>query len=222
MSDISFTTLNQTGPQLASDISVRGYFPTPIAVTTLAHHDVLLRDLLPIIEERSRATPGITGLAPGLWQSNDDFPAWGGKAARVIIEASIGLAKRLSADRHGQPIEVSWRLNASILIRRPGAMMPAQMMPLSQWQIFYQLDDGLAGPDEIPTSLMIDDPRGPLAFVQSPQTGFAMPGAHRPGEAERLLLQRGQIALMPGWLRTGMPPHHGTRAAITVLIMLSA
>lgn len=222
MSDTSYATINQHGPQLASDISVRGYFPTPVAMTTLAHHEILSRDIQPLIEDRCRIHPGRSGSAPGLWHSDDDLVAWGGKGTRVVIDAALGLARRLTCDRQGQPVDINWRLGASVMVRRPGAVVPSWQTPFCHWLALYQLDDGLSGPDEEPAMITIDDPRGPVTMMASPQTGCAMPGAHRPGEAEKVILQRGQIILLPGWLRVGMTAHLGTRAAMTILVNMFA
>ena len=221
MSDPSFSSLGHQGPQLASEIAVRGYFPTPVAVTTLAHHEALQRDLNPMIEERSRMAPARPDLPPGIWHSDDDFAAWGGKSGRIILDAAIGLAQRLTADRQGQPVNMSWRVAASALIRRPGALWPSRSHPFAHWVALYQIDDGLAGGDEPPGALVIEDPRGQIPLLSTPQTGFAMPGAHRPGEAEKIILARGQIALLPGWLRVGFASHGGSRAATTLAVMLS-
>jgi hypothetical protein len=221
MSEQSFSILGHQGPQLASDIAVRGYFPTPVAVTMLAHHDVLQRDLNGLIEERSRVVPPRADLAPGLWQSEDDVPAWGGKSARMVLDVALGLAQRLTADRQGQPISPSWRLAASALIRRPGAVWPGRSYPFAHWLAIYQIDDGLGGTDEPATPLLIDDPRGQIPLLAAPQTGYAMPGAHRPGEPEKLVLNRGQIVLMPGWLRVAMAAHSGSRPASALIITLT-
>ena len=58
--------------------------------------------------------PGVQHSNLGGWQSSWDLEAWGGPAVARVLDAARSLATRLTADRHGNAVEIDWQVKKAL------------------------------------------------------------------------------------------------------------
>ncbi len=203
-------------------VQLRTYFPTPVAVATLADSAALNAELARIILERERANPGVQHSNLGGWQSSWDFAEWGGAAGRIVIDTARALADKLTADRAGKPVGVAWRVNAWANVNRGGHANEFHSHPGAYWSASYYVDDG--GCDADPAlggEFEIQDPRGVAPAMYAPLLAFAMPGGQSAGGNELIRPKSGTLVMFPAWLGHGVRPYKGAGARISIALNLS-
>src|SRR5262249_12112023 len=121
---------------------LRSYFPTPVAVVELANASAINPPLATAIRQRALTQPSTEHSNLGGWQSSWDLAEWGGPEAHFVLEAAHPLATQLTADRSGQPVAMTWRINAWANLNRLGHGNEFHTHPGSVWSGTYYVDDG--------------------------------------------------------------------------------
>ena len=201
---------------------LRSYFATPVAVVTLTDAETLNPELKRMILEREREDRGVQHSNLGGWQSSWDFEEWGGAPARRLLDATRELATRLTSDRAGKPVRISWKTNAWANVNRRGHGNEFHTHPGAYWSGTYYVDDGgIAADHALGGAFEIQDPRGVAPAMYAPLLGFAVPGGQSAGASELLFPQSGQFLLFPSWLQHGVRPYLGDRTRISVAFNFS-
>jgi uncharacterized protein (TIGR02466 family) len=201
---------------------LRSYFATPVAVVTLTDAETLNPELKRMILEREREDRGVQHSNLGGWQSSWDFEEWGGAPARRLLDATRELATRLTSDRAGKPVRISWKTNAWANVNRRGHGNEFHTHPGAYWSGTYYVDDGgIAADHALGGAFEIQDPRGVAPAMYAPLLGFAVPGGQSAGASELIFPQSGQFLLFPSWLQHGVRPYLGDRTRISVAFNFS-
>ena len=201
---------------------IRSYFATPVVVATLPDAEALNLELGRIILEREQKEAGVQHSNLGGWQSSWDFEAWGGAAAKRLLDAARELATRMTSDRAGRPVRLAWRCNAWANVNRRGHGNEFHTHPGAYWSGTYYVDDGGIGEDHaLGGEFEIQDPRGVAPAMYAPHLGFAMPGGQSAGASELIFPKSGQLILFPSWLQHAVRPYQGDRLRISVAFNFS-
>ena len=204
------------------DIELRSYFATPIAVVELEQAAAINRALTDIILAREKSHASVQHSNLGGWQSSWDFPSWCGEAGEAVLRAAVALASRMTADRHGKPVDIKWRLNAWANINRAGHGNEFHTHPGSYWSGTYYVDDGDIGEDpSLGGEFEMQDPRGVAPAMYAPMLCFATPGGRSVGASELIRPRAGLMILFPAWLSHGVRPYRGSRMRISIAFNLS-
>ena len=176
----------------------------------------------PVILERESRNQGVQHSNLGGWQSSWDFEDWGGAAAKQLLDAARELATRLTSDRSGNTVRISWKTNAWANVNRRGHGNEFHTHPGAYWSGTYYVDDGGIGVDHaLGGAFEIQDPRGVAPAMYAPLLGFAVPGGQSAGASELIFPQSGQFVLFPSWLQHGVRPYLGDRTRISVAFNFS-
>ena len=206
----------------AIDVSLRSYFATPVAVAELPGAKELNARLREIILAREYASAGVTHSNLGGWQSAWDFAEWSGEAGKTVIEAVVGLADHLTADRTGKAVSVKWKINGWANINRKGHANEFHTHPGSFWSASYYVDDaGVAANPDLGGEFEIQDPRGVAPAMYAPLLAFNMPGGQSVGANELIRPQSGMLIVFPSWLSHGVRPYLGATTRISIALNLS-
>jgi len=201
---------------------IRSYFATPVAVATLAEAESFNPELRRVILERESREEGVQHSNLGGWQSSWDFEDWGGAPARRLLDAAREMATRLTSDRAGKPVRISWQTNAWANVNRRGHGNEFHTHPGAYWSGTYYVDDGgIAADHALGGAFEIQDPRGVAPAMYAPLLGFAVPGGQSAGASELIFPQSGQLVLFPSWLQHGVRPYLGDRTRISVAFNFS-
>jgi uncharacterized protein (TIGR02466 family) len=197
----------QSGPQA----QVRNLFPTPVAVLAIPDAARINAALEARIFERERGVASVHHSNWGGWQSPTDFPDWCGPEGQEVLSVAQGLARSLTCDRQGRPLEMQWRMNAWANVNRQG-----------QGNEFYYVRDGGAGAvPEVGGEFEIQDPRGVAPAMLAPMLAFRTPGGQSAGASELVKPKAGNLVMFPSWLSHGVRPYNGTDVRISIALNLT-
>ena len=212
------------GPARAEDLRVelRRLFPTPIAVAQLPDAARLNAALKRIVLAREASEPaGEQHSNLGGWQSSWDLQEWGGAPAARLLKAATGLADRLTSDRQGQAVRVSWTVNCWANVNRSGHGNEFHTHPGAFWSGTYYVDDGGIGADpSLGGEFEVQDPRGVAPAMYAPNLTFAGRDGLAAGAAETLSPRGGMLILFPSWLQHAVRPYRGSAARISIAFNL--
>ncbi len=203
------------------DIAVKGLFATPVAaieVPGAAARNAALREA---ILRRRAETASVQASNAGGWHSDRDISAWGGEAAREVLDLARSAATRLTADRDGKPVTPEWRVVAWANVNGPGDSNICHYHPGAFWSGTYYVDDGGCADD--PTlggEFEMLDPRGPAPAMYAPALKFAGEDGRSAGSAEVIRPRPGLLFLFPSWLLHQVRPYRGTALRISIAFNL--
>ncbi len=203
-------------------LAVRSYFATPVAVMDTPDSAALNAALREIILAREQSSEGVAHSNLGGWQSSWDFQDWGGAAGREVIDGTVRVADKLTADRSGKPVEIDWRVNSWANINRTGHANEFHTHPGSYWSATYYVDDGGIGTDaDLGGGFEIQDPRGVAPAMYAPMLTFAGPEGASLGASQTVIPRAGMMILFPSWLQHGVRPYRGDGRRISVAFNMS-
>ncbi len=201
---------------------IRSYFATPVVLAMLPDAAALNLELERIILEREQKEEGVQHSNLGGWQSSWDFEAWGGAAAKRLLDAARELATRMTSDRAGRPVRIAWKANAWANVNRKGHGNEFHTHPGAYWSgTYYVADGGTSDDPAYGGEFEIQDPRGVAPAMYAPHLGFALPGGQSAGASELIFPKSGQLVLFPSWLQHGVRPYQGDRTRISVAFNFS-
>ena len=121
-------------------VQAMSLFPTPVVRARLPDAVALNAELTAQIDARIAGHPSVAKSNLGGWQSDDDFPAWGGAPARRLVAAVCALADRVTVlvedgalVRRGVP----WRVNAWVNVNGAGDANDMHAHPGAYWSCVY-------------------------------------------------------------------------------------
>jgi uncharacterized protein (TIGR02466 family) len=204
-----------------------GFEVFPLFATPVVHFDVpdaaaLNAELKEAIARQQKAHPGTQHSNLGGWQSDWDMDKWGGAGAIKLLAFARNTANRVTANRQGQPVSVSWRANMWANVNRTGHGNEFHSHPGSFWSGVYYVDDGGIGADpSLGGELEFMDPRGPGPAMYAPQLAFNMPGGLSVGANETVRPKTGRMVLFPAWILHQVRPYRGAAERISIAFNLS-
>lgn len=204
-----------------------GFEVFPLFATPVVHFDVpdaaaLNAELKEAIARQQKVHPGTQHSNLGGWQSDWDMDKWGGVGAIKLLAFARNTANRVTANRQGQPVSVSWRANMWANVNRTGHGNEFHSHPGSFWSGVYYVDDGGIGADpSLGGELEFMDPRGPGPAMYAPQLAFNMPGGLSVGANETVRPKAGRMVLFPAWILHQVRPYRGTAERISIAFNLS-
>ena len=196
-------------------------FSTPVMLSDLADAAALNADLRAVIARRETTHSGTQHSNLGGWQSDWDMDRWGGAAAIKLLAIGRNTANRVTTDRQGNPVAVTWKANMWANINRTGHGNEFHSHPGSFWSGVYYVDDG--GIDADPSlggELEFMDPRGPGPAMYAPHLAYGKLGLSV-GANETVRPKSGRLVMFPAWLLHQVRPYHGKAERISIAFNLS-
>lgn len=207
--------MSATGPQ------VTGLFATPVAIHDLPEAAELNAGLRQAIADRQKSHPSAQHSNLGGWQSSWDMDRWGGVAAIRLIAIGRNAANRLTTDRAGNPVALTWRANMWANVNRSGHGNEFHAHPGSFWSGVYYVDDGgIAANPALGGELEFMDPRGPGPAMYAPQLAYGSIGLSV-GANETVRPKAGRLVMFPAWLLHQVRPYLGDAERISIAFNLS-
>ncbi|MDP1967272.1 MAG: TIGR02466 family protein [Reyranella sp.] len=197
-------------------------FATPIVLSDLPDAPALCAELRKVIEQREKTHPGTQHSNLGGWQSTWDMDRWGGAPAIKLLALARNLANRVTTDREGKPVAITWRANMWANVNRSGHGNEFHSHPGSYWSaVFYVDDAGIDADASLGGELEFMDPRGPGPAMYAPHLGFAMPGGLSAGANETVRPKAGRLVMFPAWILHQVRPYRGNVERISIAMNLS-
>jgi uncharacterized protein (TIGR02466 family) len=203
-------------------VEMRSLFPTPIAVVDLPGAAALNKELKRIILEREVSHPGTQHSNLGGWQSTWDLNEWGGQPIEALLDTAVKLASRLTVDRQGQAVKLSWKINCWANVNRSGHGNEFHTHPGAFWSGTYYVDDGGIGQDpSLGGEFEVQDPRGIAPAMYAPMLTIAGRASASLGVSELVHPHTGMMVLFPSWLQHAVRPYQGKAERISIAFNLS-
>ncbi len=200
---------------------ITSLFATPIVLSDLPDSAALNTELRTTIHQHQKTHPGTQHSNLGGWQSDWDMDRWGGAASIKLLAIGRNTANRVTTNRQGEPVAVTWRANMWANINKSGHGNEFHSHPGSFWSGVYYVDDG--GIDADPSlggELEFMDPRGPGPAMYAPHLAFGKAGLSV-GANETVRPKSGRLVMFPAWLLHQVRPYKGTAERISIAFNLS-
>ena len=140
-------------------------------------------------------------------------------AVRLLAYARNS-ANRVTCNRQGQPVVITWKANMWANVNRAGHGNEFHSHPGSFWAGVYYVDDGgIAGDPSIGGELEFLDPRGPVPLMNAPHLRIA--GNLSAGSTERIRPQAGRLVMFPAWVMHQVRPYNGNAERISIAFNLT-
>ena len=195
-------------------------FGTPVVVSDIPDAATLNSELRKAIEQRKQSHPGTQHSNLGGWQSSWDMDRWGGAAAIKLLAIGRNAANRVTTDRQGKPVAITWRANMWANVNKSGHGNEFHSHPGSFWSGVYYVDDGgIAADPSLGGELEFLDPRGPAPLMNAPHLRIA--GNLSAGSTERVLPQAGRLVMFPAWVMHQVRPYQGSAERISIAFNLT-
>ena len=196
-------------------------FATPVVLSDLPDAAALNADLRKVIAGREATHPGTQHSNLGGWQSDWEMDRWGGAAAIKLLAIGRNTANRVTTDRQGNSVVLTWKANMWANVNRSGHGNEFHSHPGSFWSGVYYVDDG--GIDADPSlggELEFMDPRGPGPAMYAPHLAYGKLGLSV-GANETVRPKVGRLVMFPAWLLHQVRPYRGTAQRISIAFNLS-
>jgi len=203
------------GPQIVP------LFATPVVLVDVADSAALNSELRRTIMAREQSHPGTEHSNLGGWQSEWDMDRWGGAGAIKLLAIARNTANKVTTNRQGQSVSVTWKANMWANINRTGHGNEFHSHPGSFWSAVYYVDDG--GIDADPAlggELEFMDPRGPGPAMYAPHLAFGSAGLSV-GANETIVPRTGRLVMFPAWVLHQVRPYRGKAERISIALNLS-
>jgi uncharacterized protein (TIGR02466 family) len=196
-------------------------FSTPVVLSDVPDAAALNADLRAVIVHRETTHPGTQHSNLGGWQSDWDMDRWGGAAAIKLLAIGRNTANRVTTDRQGNSVVLTWKANMWANVNRSGHGNEFHSHPGSFWSGVYYVDDG--GIDADPAlggELEFMDPRGPGPAMYAPHLAYGKAGLSV-GANETVRPRAGRLVMFPAWLLHQVRPYRGKAQRISIAFNLS-
>lgn len=204
------------GPGINVRAAAHPLFETPMTHAVLENSDALNLELAATIRARMAEEPGVVRSNEHGWHSDTDMLQWAGQPARLIAEAAIQIARKMTAFADAGAGEQEWSVKMWANVSGLGALNHPHVHPGVAWSAVYYVDPGGNPEADLGGEIFFEDPRFPMIAMRDP--GFRMLGRDgKPQDPERLLKpSRGALLVFPAWLRHGVRPYRGDAERISV------
>jgi uncharacterized protein (TIGR02466 family) len=207
---------------MSGKFDVFALFPTPIIHFEVPDSAALNVELKAAIERQQKFDPGTQHSNFGGWQSTWDMDKWGGMAAVRLLAYARNSANRVTCNRKGEPVVVTWKANMWANVNRSGHGNEFHSHPGSFWSgVYYVEDGGICADPSLEGQLEFMDPRGPGVIMYAPALAFNVPGGLSVGANEVVLPRPGLMVLFPAWVLHQVRPYKGNAERISIAFNLS-
>jgi uncharacterized protein (TIGR02466 family) len=207
---------------MSGKFDVFALFPTPVIHFEVPGSAELNAELRAVIERQEKSDAGTEHSNFGGWQSNWEMDKWGGMPAVRLLAFARNSANRVTCDRQGQPVVVTWKANMWANVNRAGHGNEFHSHPGCFWSGVYYVDAGGADVDSsLGGELEIMDPRAPGVAMYAPLLAFNVPGGLSVGANEVVRPKAGLMVLFPSWLLHQVRPYKGNAQRISIAFNLS-
>ena len=207
---------------MSGQFDVFALFPTPVVHYEVPGSAELNAELKTVIERQQKFDAGTEHSNFGGWQSTWDMDKWGGMPAIKLLAHMRNTANRVTCNRQGQPVVVTWKANMWANVNRTGHGNEFHSHPASFWAAVYYVDDGgIAADASLGGELEIMDPRAPGVAMYAPQLAFNVPGGLSVGANEVVRPRPGLMVMFPAWLLHQVRPYKGNAERISIAFNLS-
>lgn len=207
---------------MSGRFDVFALFPTPVVHYEVPGSAELNAELRAVIERQEKFDAGTEHSNFGGWQSTWDMDKWGGVPAIKLLAHGRNTANRVTCNREGKPVVVSWKANMWANVNRTGHGNEFHSHPGSFWAAVYYVDDGGISTDpSLGGELEIMDPRAPGVAMYAPQLAFNVPGGLSVGANEVVRPKAGLMVMFPAWLLHQVRPYKGNAERISIAFNLS-
>lgn len=207
---------------MSGRFDVFALFPTPVVHFEVPGSIELNAELKAVIERQQKLDAGTEHSNYGGWQSTWDMDKWGGMPAVKLLAYVRNTANRVTCNRQGQPVVVTWKANMWANVNRTGHGNEFHSHPGSFWSAVYYVDDGgIATDASLGGELEIMDPRAPGVAMYAPQLAFNVPGGLSVGANEVVRPKPGLMVMFPAWLLHQVRPYRGSAERISIAFNLS-
>src|SRR5207302_5552987 len=163
---------NEGWGDMTGRFDVFALFPTPVVHFEVPDSAALNVDLKAVIEQQQKFDTGTEHSNLGGWQSSWKMDKWGGVAAIKLLAYARNNANRVTCDRQGQPVAITWKANMWANVNRSGHGNEFHCHPACFWSGVYYVDDGGIGADpSLGGELELMDPRAPGSVMYAPHLG---------------------------------------------------
>jgi uncharacterized protein (TIGR02466 family) len=206
---------------MSTGLQIVSLFATPIVLVDLPDAPQLNAELGRAILAREKSHPGTEHSNLGGWQSEWDMDRWGGAPAIKLLAVARNTANRITTDRAGNAISVTWKANMWANINRTGHGNEFHSHPGSFWSAVYYVDDGgIEGDPKLGGELEFMDPRGPGPAMYAPHLAFGSAGLSV-GANETIRPRTGRMVMFPAWVLHQVRPYRGNAQRISIALNLS-
>ena len=206
---------------MSTAFEITTLFATPVVISDVADAAALNTELRAAIEKHQKAHPGTHASNLGGWQSDWDMDRWGGAAAIKLLAIGRNTASKVTTNRQGQPVSISWRANMWANVNKSGHGNEFHSHPGSFWSGVYYVDDGgIAADPSLGGELEFMDPRGPGPAMYAPHLAFGAAGLSV-GANETVQPRTGRLVMFPAWLLHQVRPYRGTAERVSIAFNLS-
>ena len=206
---------------MSTGLQIVPLFATPIVLVDLPDAAQLNAELSRGIMAREKSHPGTEHSNLGGWQSEWDMDRWGGAPAIKLLAVARNTANRITTDRQGNPVSVTWKANMWANINRTGHGNEFHSHPGSFWSAVYYVDDGgIDGDPKLGGELEFMDPRGPGPAMYAPHLAFGSAGLSV-GANETIRPRTGRMVMFPAWMLHQVRPYRGNAQRISIALNLS-
>ena len=207
---------------MSGRFDVFALFPTPVVHYEVPGSAELNAELRAVIERQEKLDSGTEHSNFGGWQSTWDMDKWGGMPALKLLAHMRNTANRVTCNRQGQSVTVTWKANTWANVNRTGHGNEFHSHPGSFWAAVYYVDDGGISADaSLGGELEIMDPRAPGVAMYAPQLAFNVPGGLSVGANEVVRPKPGLMVIFPAWLLHQVRPYKGSAERISIACNLS-
>ena len=204
------------------NVAVRGLFATPVAALEVPDAEAINTGFSAAILHRRDTTPSVQASNAGGWHSDRQILEWGDPWAGRIVELAKGMAGQLTADRQGQTVRPSWKVQAWANVNTTGHANVAHYHGGSFWSgTYYVADGGCATDHSLGGEFEMLDPRGPGPGMVAPHLKFVGEDGASVGGAEIIRPKPGLLFLFPSWLMHQVRPYRGNGTRISMAFNLS-
>jgi len=202
-------------------MNIVSLFATPVVLSDLPDAASLNNELAATIVAREKKHPGTQHSNLGGWQSDWEMDRWGGAAAIKLLAIGRNTANRVTTDREGRPVTITWKANMWANVNRSGHGNEFHSHPGSFWSGVYYVDDGgIDGDPSLGGELEFMDPRGPGPAMYAPHLAFGAAGLSV-GANETVRPKAGRLVMFPAWLLHQVRPYKGNAQRISIAFNLS-
>jgi uncharacterized protein (TIGR02466 family) len=207
---------------MSGRFDVFALFPTPVVHYEVPGSAELNAELKAVIERQQKFDAGTEHSNFGGWQSTWDMDKWGGMPAVKLLAHVRNTANRVTCNREGKSVVVTWKANMWANVNRTGHGNEFHSHPGSFWAAVYYVDDGgIAADPSLGGELEIMDPRAPGVAMYAPQLAFNVPGGLSVGANEVVRPRPGLMVMFPAWLLHQVRPYKGNAERISIAFNLS-
>ena len=198
-------------------------FHTPVYVVDVPGAAALSDELRLAIKRQRASVEGVSKSNVGGWQSDLDMLAWGGGAARRLLNVVTGACDRMTLCRD-KDARVRWNAEMWANVNRAGDSNQNHWHPGSYLSFVYYVDDGYEGSSSksLGGELVFVDPRMPYLRMRTPHLRHRMSNGGSEEHETWVRPYSGLLIAFPSFMPHSVRPYAGAVERMSIAINLAA